>query len=244
MVLALLAVKVASACEMRMRWSEDPPFSFMREDGQLGGIDIEIAELALRRLGCRLLPVEMPFGRGLREIELGRLDMAASVYGRPERERYAHYAMSLLDSRNQLYVHRSALPGFKARSLREWFEAGNRLGVQQSVNYGPEFTELGRLPAVQRQLEPAARRRSLWMMLERQRIDGLIVDELSANYELRRFALQDLLLPAPRPLTSEPSHQIFSRRSVEASFVARYNEVLATLRRDGSLKAILARYGI
>ena len=105
MGMALLAAGAASACEMRMRWSEDPPYSFMREDGRIGGIDIEIAELALRRLGCRLLP-------------------------------------------------------------------------------------------------------------------------------------------APLHLTSEPSHQIISRRSVAASFVARYYEVLITLRKDGSLKAILARHGV
>jgi polar amino acid transport system substrate-binding protein len=244
-VLALVAqlCGAAAACEMRMRWSEDPPFSFKGHDGRLIGIDIEIAEVALQRLGCRLLPVEMPFGRGLRELEQGRLDMAASVFRRAERERYAHYARPVLQSRNLLFVHRSALERFKAGSLRDWFEQGGRLGVQPGVNYGPEFTELAKEPRFRKQLELAARRRSLWLMLERQRIDGLIVDELTAGYELRHFQLRDSLRAAPLQIRGEASHMVFSKRSVAADFVARYDRALAEMSKDGSLSAILLRYG-
>lgn len=234
----------AGACTKTMRWSEDPPFTTQRADGLVVGFEIEIAREALRRMGCRLEPVEMLFGRGLKEIEAGRLDMASSAFRRPEREEYAWYAHAVLNSRNRLYVRLDALPGFRARSLREWFEQGHKIGVMAGIHYGPELSEVAANPRFQSQLQHASKRSALWKMLELKRIDGLIVDEGSAANEIRRFHLETVAGAAPLTITSEPSHTIFSKRSTEAAFVERYNAALDEMRRDGSLKEILGRYGL
>lgn len=244
LLLALALADAALACSKTMRWSEDPPFTTKRADGLIVGFEIEIAREALHRMGCRLVPVEMLFGRGLKELEAGRLDMAGSAFRRPEREHYAWYAQPVLNSRNRLYVRKDALPGFKARSLREWFEQGHKIGIQAGVHYGPELSEVATEPRFQAQLQHASKRAALWRMLERGRIDGLIVDEGSAANEIRLLRLEAVADAAPLTITREPSHTIFSKRSTELEFVERYNAALGEMAKDGSLKEILARYGL
>ncbi|WP_374434368.1 substrate-binding periplasmic protein [Inhella sp.] len=233
----------APACVKSLRWSDDAPYSARGADGELQGIDIEINQELMRRLGCRLEFKEMPFGRGLRELEAGSLDMMGSAFRRPERERFAWFSAPVLQARKRLFVRRADLPGFRARNLREWLQGGVTLGVLPGVVYGPEFSELQRDPALQPHIHTVVNRRSLWLMLDRERIDGMLVDELTAGYELRRLALDQRLAPAPLVVESEPSYTAFSKRSTPPEFVARYNEALAAMARDGSLARILTRHG-
>ncbi len=246
LLLALLALGLglpALACVKSLRWSDDPPYTARGADGVLYGIDIEINQELMRRLGCRLEFKEMPFGRGLRELETGGLDLMGSAFRRPEREAYAWFSEPVLQARKRLFVRRADLPGFKARSLREWLQGGVTLGVLPGVVYGPEFSTLQQDPALQARIHTVVNRRSLWLMLERGRIDGMLVDELTATYEMRRLALEHKLAAAPLVVESEPSHTAFSKRSTPPEFVARYNEALAAMGREGSLARILARYG-
>lgn len=233
----------AAACVKSMRWSEDAPYTVRASDGRLSGIDVEIAQELMRRLGCELSFKEMPFGRGLRELESGDLDMLTSAFHRPERERYALFSAPVLQARKRLYVRRADLAGFQARSLREWLSSGATLGVLPGVVYGPDYSELQQDPALKARIHTVVNRRSLWLMLDRQRIDGMLVDELTANHELQRLSLQQTVAAAPLVLAGEPSHTAFSKHSTDAAFVARYNAALAAMARDGSLARILARYG-
>jgi len=246
LLLALLTLGVGLptlACVKSLRWSDDAPYTARGADGALYGIDIEINQELMRRLGCRLEFQEMPFGRGLRELQTGGLDLMGSAFRRPEREAFAWFSTPVLQARKRLFVRRTDLAGFKARSLREWLQGGVTLGVLPGVVYGPEFSALQQDPAMQPHIHTVVNRRSLWLMLERERIDGMLVDELTAGYEMRRLALDERLAAAPLVVESEPSYTAFSKRSTPPEFVARYNEALATMGRDGSLARILARYG-
>ena len=233
----------ASACVKSMRWSEDAPYTVRESDGRLSGIDVEIAQALMHRLGCQLTFKEMPFGRGLRELESGDLDMLTSAFQRPERERFALFSAPVLRARKRLFVRQADLAGFKARTLRDWLLGGATLGVLPGVVYGPEYSELQQDTTLKPRIHTVVNRRSLWLMLDRKRIDGMLVDELTARFELQQLSLQRQIVAAPLVLAGEPSHTAFSKRSTDAAFLARYNAALAAMTRDGSLARILARYG-
>jgi polar amino acid transport system substrate-binding protein len=226
-----------------MSWSLDPPYVLRDARGELTGIDIEIARESLQRLGCRLELREQPFARSLHSLELGELDMVPGAFKRPERETYAHFSAPTYKARKRLYLPRRALGGLRARTLRAWLAGGAILGVLPGVSYGPEFNELAGDPKLRQQFRTVVHRRSLWLMLERGRIDGMLADDLTANYELQQLQLHQAIAASPVVVASEPSFTAFSKRTTDEAFVQRYNEALHAMAREGRMNALLKRFG-
>lgn len=233
----------AQACVKSLRWNDDAPFSMRDARGEIVGLQIDLARAALERLGCTARLVEMPWARALAELEAGRLDMLTGTFRRPEREAYAHFAGPGLRSPNVLFVRADALERWPQTRLLDLKGRGFRLGAQIGVSYGADYEELARDPAFARDLQKVGKRRALWQLLAMQRIDGVIADEATARYEIRALGLEGKLAGSRMVVSDDPSWTAFSRRSVAADFVARYEQALAEMRKDGSYRAIVERYG-
>ena len=187
----------AGACEVRARWNDDPPYAMRLADGRLSGLNVELVELTLARMGCRARWVELPWARALVELEAGRLDLLPGGFRRPEREAFAFFVAQHELSRNRLFVRqadRVRVGG--ATRLGEVPWPGMRLGVQIGVVYGPEYAGLMMQSEFRSRLTQATTRRSLWQMLELGRVDGVLASEASA----RCFSLS-----ADTPIASETS---------------------------------------
>jgi len=240
--LAGSAVLAAPACVLTQRWNEDPPYSMRAAGGEISGINIELVATALARMGCQVRLLEMPFARALSELEAGRLDILPGALRRPEREVFAHYAVDRWHSRNVLFAHVDSKAIWPQQRLLEIRASGFRLGVQLGVSYGPEYAELTRDPSFVRSLEKSGSRRNLWQMLKLRRIDGLIADELTARHELAALGLQEVVHMTGVVVSDEASGFAFSKKTVKADFVARFNEVTAAMQKDGSYQAIVQKY--
>lgn len=232
----------AAECVKRMGWNIDVPYMMRNSAGTPVGLDIELAQAVMARLGCRLVLHEQPFARSLLDLESGDLDLLPSVFRRPERERFAWFSAPVYEAHKRLYLRRADLAAFRDRSLRDWLDGGRTLGVLPGVSYGPEYTELQQDPALRRQLHTVVSRRSLWLMLERGRIDGMLADERTGAHELQALGLRNHIGAAPLMVTSEPSHMAFSRQSTTEAFVRRFNAALEAMKADGSYATLLARY--
>jgi polar amino acid transport system substrate-binding protein len=207
-------------------------------------LEVELARQVLKRLGCETRLLNMPFARALAELEAGRLDILPGAYRRPEREVYAHFSRVLMHSRNLLYTRAAERERVGTRPLTELVAGGFRLGAQIGVVYGPEYAELMREPTLAGRVQKGASRQGLWQMLARGRIDGLIADEATAAYELRQLGLLEQVTSTDKVVSSEVAGSAFSKRSVDAAFVARHDAALQAMQKDGSLAALLARYGL
>lgn len=241
---AMLAPSVAAACVKSLRWNEDPPYAMRLADGRVGGLQVELHRELLRRLGCRVELVEMPFARALTELQLGRLDLLPGAFDRPERREFAWFSQALIQVRNLLYVRPVDLPRLQGKTLPTLVAEGWRIGVQVGVVYGPGFAELLKDPVAAAKLHPVPRRHSLWLMLERGRLDAVPADELSAAHELGNMALQDRVVASTLVLSNEAAGTAFSRRSTDQAFVQRFDAELLAMKADGSYAAMLKRYGL
>ena len=63
-----------------------PPFSF-HSDGEITGLDIELADMIGRRLGKRIRFVDMPFGALIPALEAGKIDFALANFNVTEERR-------------------------------------------------------------------------------------------------------------------------------------------------------------
>lgn len=231
------------ACEMRVRWNPDPPFSMRDADGRLVGLRVELAERTLERMGCRAVWVELPWARALVELEAGRLDLLQGGLRRPEREAYAWMLDEPFTVANRLYVRADGLSATGAATrLQQAWRPGWKLGVQIGVIYGADYTEMLKNADFRASLTQVPVRRNLWQMLDIGRVDAVLADETTARRELAELGLQARVQATAVTMGQEPAQVMFSRRTMNATQVARYREAGAALQRDGSLGRIVAKY--
>jgi polar amino acid transport system substrate-binding protein len=67
----LLFALSAPACELRMRWSDDPPYLMRGAQGEITGLQAELVGATVQRMGCRLRWLELPWARALLELQAG-----------------------------------------------------------------------------------------------------------------------------------------------------------------------------
>jgi len=224
-----------------VRWNPDPPYSMRNAAGSVVGLHVELVALTLERIGCRPIWVELPWARALVELQAGRLDILPGALRRPERESYAFWVEQHVTVPNRLYVAAARQPGLSSvRRLRDL--PAMRLGVQLGVVYGPEYAERLGDAAFRASLTQTSSRQSLWQMLDRGRVDGVLASEASARWELAELGLADRILPTGVVLSSEAAQVMFSRRSVDVALVQRYREAAEQLEANGTLARIAVRY--
>ncbi|MFO1251310.1 MAG: transporter substrate-binding domain-containing protein [Inhella sp.] len=239
-----MAVPAEAACVKTLAWSEDPPHTMRLPDGSVGGIEIELHRELLALLGCELRLQELPFARALAALRAGEVDVIPATLARPEREAYARFSRPLLQLRNVLFVRRPDTGPTQHLRLAGLVAAGWRLGGQTGVAYGSEFVALLEDRRHRGQIIQVPYRQSLWQMLARHRLDGVLANELTGVHELRALGLQDLIVPSELALAVERGGSAWSRHSTEAEFVERFNGALQTLKASGRYATLLAPYGL
>ena len=239
----LLTVLPASgaACTKTVRWFDDPPYSFRQPDGQIVGLDADLARAVLQRMGCHARFVNMPWARALVELETGRLDILPGTLRSAARERFAHFSDPLPTAPNVLYLSPAAARTYRPSTLGELAGTGFRLGVQIGVSYGAVVDAL-KATRFKDNLVPVTLRRNAWRMMEMGRIDGMIADEASANVELRQLGLEKILLPSRVMVATAPVTFAFSKTSIEPGFVTLFSKHVSEMRDDGSYRALRERY--
>jgi len=240
LALALLPAGWASACELRMAWKNDPPYQ-EEAQGRMSGLEIEIARAALTKIGCRLRFIELPFARAMVELEGGNVDLVSGVLPLPERERYARFSLPGTPSRNVVFLRSDLAPGQGVATMDELRASDLRVGVERGVAYRAKLEALLARPSPQpKRVEESTSLEGLLHMLQKHRIDAFVADEYSATTLARQLHLSaratDIVI------NDEPSVFAFSRRSVDADTVERFNAALDALRRDGSIKRLEARF--
>ncbi|KPF67433.1 hypothetical protein IP84_12840 [beta proteobacterium AAP99] len=236
------AMPAALACERTVRWNPDPPFTLLNAAGEVVGIDADIAREALQRMGCTVRWIELPWARALLELEAGRLDVLPGAFKRPEREVYAWFSDPRPTARNLLFASQEALAKWPLKRMDELPRVGFRLGVQINVAYGKAYDELLKDEAYARSITRQSTRLNLWQMVASGRLDGVIASEDTAAIELAELKLDQRIRATAIVVSDDAARFAFSKRAVEESFVQRFNQALAQMRREGLIRRIQQRY--
>lgn len=229
-------------CDITLRWDDDPPYFMVQED-EVVGTDADLVREAMERLGCSLSFAKLPWARALRELRDGRVDMLSGAYRTPEREQYSHYSKVVgLVSPNILFVRRSDEARFDLSGLRALLESDFRLGAQINVSYSDEYSALVQNPDYEKNIQYLSRRESLWRMLARNRIDGVVASRLTGLYEIQELGLTGTISPSSMVVSNKPAYFVFSKASVGPEFVADFDLALQAMLDDGTFAAIVNRY--
>lgn len=193
-------------------------------------------------MGCEPNFIKMPWARALHELEQGRLDILPGALWTEQRDAFAYFSRPVNRSPNVLFVTKSAMKRYRIGRLDDLANSDFRLGAQIKVSYGAQFEALLKSPEFAARLVPVSERMGAWKMMEVGRIDGLIADEITGLAEIRQLSLVDEIVRSNVVVSGDASMVAFSKQSISAGFVARFNRALEAMMADGAYKTIKERY--
>lgn len=232
-----------AACRLSVGWEPYAVYTFLDEQGDLTGADIELIEAIAQEIDCVLTFRELPWARVMLEIESGALDVATSASRSAEREAFAHFSEPYRSAEVAIYVRRGESDKHALADLRAIAQTGFRLGVIAGYHYGEEFAELMKDEAFAAQVDATVDYPTNLRKLLHGRIDGYLVDDVGVLVaEAKHLGITDQIERHPRRFAGEALHLIFSEKSVDPALVQAVNEAIRRLEADGRLKRIMQKY--
>lgn len=231
----------AGECVKTVRWSDDAPYSLMGPDGQVHGIHPDLVREALLRMKCTPQFVQLPWARAVQELKAGRLDLLPNAAKTPEREEFAHFSRILNRSRNVLFVRRHAVTATALKELADIVGTQFRLGVQLGATYGDDYEKMIREPRFVERLTQIVALKSGWEMMQKDRLDGQLADELTGQTQLQEMGLSDLIVVSAVVTSSGGDMVAFSKLTSDKDYVSRFNKALESMMADGTYARLMQK---
>lgn len=210
----------------------NPPFMYAGTDDRAEGLYPAILQAVFKRMDQPLEVLAVPWKRALVMSRAGTAGIGG-LYKNTERLKVYDYSDRLFSEKLVLYV--PADKTFHFAGLDDL--RGKHLGVIRGWSYGNEFD--------------AARRRGLFktesvrsdannfLKLAAGRIDAVVAIQVSGDAALKKLGLQKRIVPLDQPIAVNDTYLAFSKSSNQRPLLARFNEALAGMRRDGSLNGLV-----
>jgi polar amino acid transport system substrate-binding protein len=231
------------SCQLTMGWDPWEPYHYMDPKGQHQGLDFELVRAIAAEGGCRIDFERDSWANLLAKIRTGEIDLISGATLTPEREEYAWFSQPYRTERFALFVRSGDANRFTGDTLKALLAQGMRVGVTDAYIYGPAVQALQDDPAYAGQFVVAAVGETSATRLLDGVIDGFLEDIFVATSVLRRRGLEALVEEHPLQLeTGGDVRLMFSRASVPAEEVERFNTGLERLRENGRYETIEGQY--
>ena len=201
------------------------------------GIDKDFSDELARRSGCRISVSVMPRARIWQLIESGALDFSLSGITNEAREKFAGFAW-YFSNKYYLLVRNDS----NVRDLRG-FERNPKLqlGAIRGFRYGPSanrlvdtLTERGRV-TYSTGLDP------LYEILALDRIQGMIIEPFDYS-QVAGSTIRSMTTIVETGDDPVAHGLIMSKRSISSAEQARWRELVAAMRADGTVLRIFEKY--
>ena len=241
-LVASFAPVVAQDCVKSVRWDDHAPYGYKAPDGSGEGLHTKLMQEALKRTGCSMRLIEMPWPRALLELKSGRLDLLPGAANLPEREAFAYFSKPTNSSRTVLFISKRAAKKFTITKLADTVGTGFRIAVPRDASLGDEYDALLKNPAFTSQLTYITKRDSGWRMMELGRVEGLLTDEIVGLVAMRQLGLEGNIQRSKVVTSTESDYVAISKASNDAAFVKRFNAALDSMVADGTYLKLLQTY--
>lgn len=222
---------------LRLAYHPHPGLFERLPDGEMRGMDVEVAREIGRRTGCSFTPVPESSARAWGQLLEGHIDIMPAALYLPERETEVDYLV-LLRTRQMLLVRRSAVP-----ATRKGFEDEPPLlvGSVKGARYPAALQawldgmkDKGRLAA-------AGDTPALLRAFEGGRVDGAVLYPLALTGRSAEWMSRHQLMDW-WPEHSSAGGWAVSRRTVPAEQRARIRQAALEMLRDGTLQRLARQY--
>jgi polar amino acid transport system substrate-binding protein len=228
-------------CELTLGMDAWEPYQYMTVGDRVAGLDVELVQAISADMGCDLNVVQGSWVELLTLLKDGKVDFVLGASKTDEREKFAYFSDPYRQERFQLYV-RKGQTDLPDTNIRDFVEAGHKVGVVNEYYYGDEVAELYADETLRNQFIGAIISELNMARLLDEEIDGLLEDSFVGAAILRRKGLDKYITPHVISLGSSDVYVMFSKASVSEEQVQKFNTGLAELRNSGGYQKIMDKY--
>lgn len=203
------------------------PYQYQAQNGDLVGLDVELARQILGKMNCVLELEILPPRRAQRLLAAGDIDMMAAASITEERLEYARFSDPYREETILMFVRRSRFDDLKGYSFRSAIKAGYLVAAGNGGWYGEEYGAISEDAAQTGQLVLTNSTAQRMQMLLRDRIDILVADRMVAGFHARELGGMREITELPHVMNSDPVHFMFSRRIFSEQDIVFFNEALS-----------------
>ncbi|CAM4434194.1 MULTISPECIES: substrate-binding periplasmic protein [Pseudoalteromonas] len=242
LLLALLCQNVF-ACELVVRFENYAAQSKLNDDLVWHGMDVDFAKALLDEAGCSYRFVSIPWGRALKLLEEGDIDLILSVTKTPVREQFAYF-IGPQRMETIVFAMNSGEP-HQLDSLESLFHLSKPIAIQRNAYYGEAFTaRLARRTDSETQFIYVPDNQVKLNLLKKGRIAGFLEEKFNILYQSKnnpdfeKFAISSLVI------NENPVYFAFSKARTSSERLQRLSQAFERVKRSGKLAQITAKYGV
>lgn len=224
----------AASKVLRLAYAQDyPPYSTL-VNGKPSGIEIDIAnEIFARRFGFTVQHEILPWARAQLMVENGSAD---ALFATPTHQRLVYAGASkeaVVRWSVSMYVRKGDHRLDSVRSVAQLapFKIAVRHGNSWAMN---KLTGL--------QVEYVPNQIALPRMLIANRFDVVLEDSYVMMHLLKNDGSDTHITELPHELDSADIHLLLSLKSAQQDLLARFDQEIRQMRKDGSLANLIAKY--
>jgi polar amino acid transport system substrate-binding protein len=212
-----------------------PPYQY-EENGETKGFVVEIVREVFRRLQLPIKITLMPWTRSIKMIEDGTADAIFTAYKTPERELFADYSKEVLMPQ---VVSLFVLKNSKIKFDGDIYKLTDySFGVVNKVSYGDIFDNAVKNKQLKAPDVTFTGEQNIEKLLAG-RFDILVSNKYGALDILKRKGVMDKVRELAPEVQAIPSFMAFSKKRNLSQLRDRFDEVLLSMKKDGSYERII-----
>lgn len=208
--------------------SDFPPYSWANADEAPVGMDVDIVEAVLNRLGVSRTYHPMVWSRALASLDQGVPDLLFQLVPSPERMRRYRMVGPMRTGETIFAVRADSTLTFN--DLNDL--TGLVIGTGRSFHYLPDFDQAAHFTR-----DPAPSEQLSLRKLVNGRLDMVVGDRFALTWKARREGLLGAIRFLPKPLAVVPRYVAFPRDRADKA--DRFEQALMALITDGTIAGII-----
>lgn len=230
-----------SACELTVRFEQYGLQA--QKDPELGwhGLDVDFAKALLTKAGCSYRFVSAPWGRAIKMLETGELDLVLSVTDTPARREFAYFIGPQRQETIVFAQHKNA--SIHIQAMADLLQLAQPVAIQRGAFYGHAFIEtMESLQDPEQHFIYVADNDLKISLLNHNRISGFLEEKHNLLYQIENNPAFAMVAIHPFVVNREPVYYAFSKASVSQEELIKLESAYHALKSSGELKAILSKY--
>ena len=211
-----------------------PPYVYMDNNGDITGLDVEIAEEAFRRMGYRAEFTTIDWEKKTELVDSGEIDCIWGCFSMDGREEVYRWAGPYMVSRQVAAVDADS-------SIRALSDLAGKTVAVQSTGKPEEIFLTGSDPRIPQSVEVLSieNRSVQYAMLACGYVDAIAAHETAILQYMKDNSVEFRILEEPLLVTGLGA--AFAKNDTRG-LDSQLNAVLAQMRADGTLERIIGRY--
>ncbi|MEJ6475505.1 substrate-binding periplasmic protein [Pseudoalteromonas piscicida] len=233
----------AFSCELIVRFENYAAQSTLDEKLVWHGMDVDFAKALLDEAGCGYRFVSIPWGRALKLLQEGEIDLILSVSKTPAREQYAYF-VGPQRMETIVFAMNTEQP-YQLDTLESLFNLPKPIAIHRDAFYGEAFMErLAQRTERETQFIYVPDNQVKLTLLKKGRIAGFLEEKFNVLYQSKSNPDFEKLTINPFIINEMPVYYAFSKKRTSNERLQRLNQAFERLKRSGKLSQISAKYGV